>query len=190
MIARGWRWEESEAFEESFSDAVDMFNKRDYYKCHDIFEALWNDAEEPQRTLLHALLQSSVGLYHLLNQNYRGAMVELGEGVSKFGKLKLKKGPFYEFDKEMRAVLDFLYNTQLENAACNDDFCITMDGSQENYQLLGNFGAGEELYKLEKDVAGYGHSLIFSPTRVEQKNSSPSVKLPILLACEGDLNEL
>ncbi|XP_024515200.1 uncharacterized protein LOC9653176 [Selaginella moellendorffii] len=120
----------------------------------------------------------------------RGAMVELGEGVSKFGKLKLKKGPFYEFDKEMRAVLDFLYNTQLENAACNDDFCITMDGSQENYQLLGNFGAGEELYKLEKDVAGYGHSLIFSPTRFEQKNSSPSVKLPILLACEGDLNEL
>ena len=30
-----------------------LFNDREYYKCHDYLEALWNMAQEPTRTLIH-----------------------------------------------------------------------------------------------------------------------------------------
>uniref|UniRef100_A0A2N9F663 Uncharacterized protein n=1 Tax=Fagus sylvatica TaxID=28930 RepID=A0A2N9F663_FAGSY len=65
----------------SFDEAVTLFNDREYYKCHDYLKALWNKAQEPTRTLIHGILQCAVGFHHLFNQNHRGAMMELGEGV-------------------------------------------------------------------------------------------------------------
>ncbi|CAD5321023.1 unnamed protein product [Arabidopsis thaliana] len=65
----------------SFEEAVTLFNKRDYYKSHDALEALWIQAEEPTRTLIHGILQCAVGFHHLFNNNHKGAMMELGEGV-------------------------------------------------------------------------------------------------------------
>ena len=52
----------------SFDEAVSLFNQREYYKCHDFLEALWNKAEEPTRTLIHGILQCAVGFHHLFNQ--------------------------------------------------------------------------------------------------------------------------
>lgn len=55
----------------SFDEAVALFNKRDYYRCHDCLEYLWNESEEPIRTLIHGILQCAVGFYHLFNQVIR-----------------------------------------------------------------------------------------------------------------------
>ena len=52
----------------SFEEAVMLFNDREYYKCHDYLEALWNMAQEPTRTLIHGILQCAVGFHHLFNQ--------------------------------------------------------------------------------------------------------------------------
>ena len=52
----------------SFDEAVMLFNDREYYKCHDYLEALWNMAQEPTRTLIHGILQCAVGFHHLFNQ--------------------------------------------------------------------------------------------------------------------------
>lgn len=60
--------EEVEDVECSFEEAVQLFNNREYYKCHDVLEALWNKSQEPTRTLVHGILQCAVGLYHLFNQ--------------------------------------------------------------------------------------------------------------------------
>jgi len=58
-------------------------------------------------------------------QNHRGAMMELGEGLCKLRKLQLDSdgdsgggGPFSRFRDEVAAVLQFLYRTQKELAAC------------------------------------------------------------------------
>ncbi|KAL6009739.1 hypothetical protein ACLOJK_000168 [Asimina triloba] len=102
----------------SFDIAVFLFNSRDYYKCHDVLENLWNRAEEPRRTLLHGILQCAVGFHHLFNQNHRGAMMELGEGLCKLRKMDFSGGPFLQFEKQISATLDFVYQTQLELAAC------------------------------------------------------------------------
>ena len=52
----------------SFDEAIMLFNDREYYKCHDSLEALWNMAQEPTRTLIHGILQCAVGFHHLFNQ--------------------------------------------------------------------------------------------------------------------------
>ena len=52
----------------SFEEAIVLFNDREYYKCHDFLEALWNKAQEPTRTLIHGILQCAVGFHHLFSQ--------------------------------------------------------------------------------------------------------------------------
>lgn len=60
--------EEDDALSCSFDEAVVLFNERDYYKCHDVLESLWNRSQDPARTLVHGILQCSVGFHHLFNQ--------------------------------------------------------------------------------------------------------------------------
>ena len=52
----------------SFEAAAALFNKREYYRCHDVLESLWIKSEEPTRTLYHGILQCAVGFHHLFNQ--------------------------------------------------------------------------------------------------------------------------
>uniref|UniRef100_A0A0D3G5J9 Uncharacterized protein n=1 Tax=Oryza barthii TaxID=65489 RepID=A0A0D3G5J9_9ORYZ len=79
---------------------VALFNGGELHACHDVVEELWNTADEP--TGLDAaprILQCAVSFHHLFNQthdraqtqNHRGAMMELGEGLSKLRKLRLKE---------------------------------------------------------------------------------------------------
>ncbi|KAF3772912.1 hypothetical protein EJ110_NYTH56616 [Nymphaea thermarum] len=105
-----------------FDQAVFLFNSGDYYACHDVLEAIWNDAQEPIRTIIHGILQCAVGFHHLFNQNHRGAMMELGEGLCKLRKMNFSTGPFYQFEQEICEVQNFIYKTQLELAACIQKF--------------------------------------------------------------------
>ncbi|CAF2298634.1 hypothetical protein HID58_016378 [Brassica napus] len=184
--------EEDEKEEEdwSFEEAVSLFNKRDYYKSHDALEALWIRAEEPARTLFHGILQCAVGFHHLFNNNHKGAMMELGEGVCKLRKMNFEDGPFQEFERDVSAVLEFVYQTQLELAACSEDMCLTMDQSDRSYQLLGGYAAGESIYTLET-VVDFNNGMsetsviLFSPS---SSSSEPTrVKLPTLEATNKHL---
>ncbi|XP_057540943.1 uncharacterized protein LOC130818761 isoform X2 [Amaranthus tricolor] len=124
-LVRSYRYVSSDEKEEAsgdglarFEEAVKLFNERKYYACHDLLESLWFDSYDPLRTLLHALLQCAVAFYHLFNQNHKGAMMEMGEGLCKLRKLNFKDGPFHEFEQQISSVLNFIYQTQLELAAC------------------------------------------------------------------------
>ena len=44
--------------------------------------------------------------------------MELGEGLCNLRKMNFESGPFYQFEQEISAILDFIYQTQLELAAC------------------------------------------------------------------------
>ncbi|KAK2662993.1 hypothetical protein Ddye_001567 [Dipteronia dyeriana] len=178
----------------SFDEAVAHFNERAYYKCHDCLEALWNDSEEPTRTLIHGILQCAVGFYHLFNQNHKGAMMELGEGLWKLRKMNFLSGPFHQFEKDISATLDFIYQTQIELAACGDDVCVAMDQSERSYQLLGDYAAGEYVYYLESENHDDDDDItyiVFNPQRVYASEfssiSRPRVKLPILNATQQHL---
>jgi predicted metal-dependent hydrolase len=62
---------------------VDQFNQGQFYDCHDTLEAIWMEAVEPEKTFYQGILQIAVALYHLSNQNLRGATILLGEGVNR-----------------------------------------------------------------------------------------------------------
>ncbi|KAM7524369.1 hypothetical protein LguiA_014271 [Lonicera macranthoides] len=186
------RFEEEEEEEEGavdFREAVEVFNCGDYYKCHDLLESLWNKSQDPTRTLLHGILQCAVGFHHLFNQNHRGAMMELGEGVCKLRKMNLERGPLHQFEKDISAVLDFIYNTQLELAACTDEYCLALDQSERSYKLLGGYAAGQRLYRLESDADNIMY-IVFCPERSFGTGDRPRVKLPILEASEEHLTEI
>ena len=118
-------------------------------------------------------------------------MMELGEGLCKLRKLRLDDdttSPFSRFQEEVAAALNFIYRTQKELAACTDDLCLTMDGSATSYQLLGNFAAGQKLYRLETTTSADGDGV---PTIIFSASSRlVRVKLPTLSATEHHLAAL
>ncbi|MEC4816898.1 MAG: DUF309 domain-containing protein [Scytonema sp. PMC 1069.18] len=73
----------SERMPEEFWQGVEQFNNAEYYDCHDTLEALWIEATEPEKTFYQGILQIAVALYHLGNQNIRGAAILLGEGSNR-----------------------------------------------------------------------------------------------------------
>ncbi|MGB3266412.1 MAG: DUF309 domain-containing protein [Microcoleus sp.] len=66
-----------------FWQGIEQFNSQDFYACHDTLEALWMEAGEPEKRFYQGILQIAVALYHLGNQNWRGAVILLGEGINK-----------------------------------------------------------------------------------------------------------
>ncbi len=66
-----------------FWRGIEEFNSKEFYACHDTLEALWMEAGEPEKRFYQGILQISVALYHLGNLNWRGAVILLGEGISR-----------------------------------------------------------------------------------------------------------
>jgi len=66
-----------------FWQGVQEFNQGQYYACHDTLEALWMEASDPPKSLYQGFLQVAVALYHLGNKNWQGAVILLGEGISR-----------------------------------------------------------------------------------------------------------
>ena len=66
-----------------FWHGIEQFNSQEFYACHDTLEALWMEAGEPEKRFYQGILQIAVALYHLGNQNWRGAVILLGEGINR-----------------------------------------------------------------------------------------------------------
>ncbi len=66
---------------QAFWQGVEEFNQHEFYACHDTLEALWMEAMEPTKKFYQSILQIAVGLYHLSNKNWRGAVISMGEGI-------------------------------------------------------------------------------------------------------------
>ena len=64
-----------------FWQGIKQFNHGDFYACHDTLEAIWMVADIPEKPFFQGILQLAVALYHLGNQNWRGAAILLGEGT-------------------------------------------------------------------------------------------------------------
>ena len=72
-----------EEIPEEFWAGVDQFNQQHYYACHDTLEALWIEANQADKGFYQGILQIAVGLYHLSNENWRGSVILMGEGINR-----------------------------------------------------------------------------------------------------------
>jgi hypothetical protein len=77
---------------QEFWQSIEQFNQQQFYACHDTLEALWLEALESDRNFYQGILQIAVACYHLLNHNWRGAVILLGEGVKRLSDYQ----PVYE----------------------------------------------------------------------------------------------
>jgi hypothetical protein len=50
-----------------------LFNARDFFEAHEVWEDLWADSGPPERRFYQGLIQAAVGLLHFGNGNLRGA---------------------------------------------------------------------------------------------------------------------
>jgi predicted metal-dependent hydrolase len=68
-----------------FWQGVEQFNQRRFYECHDTLEAIWMEAPPADKKFYQGILQIAVALYHLGNENWRGTVILMGEGISRLG---------------------------------------------------------------------------------------------------------
>jgi uncharacterized protein len=77
---------------DEFWQGVQEFNHGQFYACHDTLEALWIEAQEPEKTFYQGILQIAVACYHLGNRNWRGSVILLGEGTRRLSSYGLAYG--------------------------------------------------------------------------------------------------
>ncbi len=65
---------------------VAEFNGGLYFECHDTLEELWSGIRGPARDFFQGLIQVSVGLYHLGNDNREGARSMFERALKRFEK--------------------------------------------------------------------------------------------------------
>lgn len=77
IYPEGW----DDAPSAAFLQGVALFNAGQFYRQHDVFEALWRDDQRPIRVLYQGILQIGVAFHQIEENNYRGAVKMLRRGL-------------------------------------------------------------------------------------------------------------
>lgn len=64
-------------------EGIDLFNRGEYFECHEVIEHAWNEEKTPVRIMFQGILQICVACHHIQNKNWRGAMKVLDRGLPK-----------------------------------------------------------------------------------------------------------
>ena len=64
-------------------EGIELFNTKQFFRCHEVVEALWKEERGHLRQFYQGLIQLAVGFYHLTRQNPAGASTLLQEGQEK-----------------------------------------------------------------------------------------------------------
>ena len=62
---------------------IEEFNRGDYFECHETLEEVWMVEVGEDKRFYQGLIQLSVGCFHLLNSNLRGAASQWEKGITK-----------------------------------------------------------------------------------------------------------
>ena len=64
-------------------EGIALFNRGEFYECHEVIEHEWHAERRPIRRLYQGILQISVGFHHARGGNHRGALLLLTDGIAK-----------------------------------------------------------------------------------------------------------
>jgi predicted metal-dependent hydrolase len=62
---------------------IDLFNRREFFVCHEALEEIWMHEQAPRRLFLQALIHFAVAFYHDQRGNPVGASRQLRKGLRK-----------------------------------------------------------------------------------------------------------
>ena len=63
------------------AQALEEFNGRLFWHCHETLEGVWLATPYPLRFFYHALIKAAVGFHHLSRHNRHGARVKLSDAA-------------------------------------------------------------------------------------------------------------
>ena len=69
-------------------EGIAMYNRGEYYECHEILEDIWRAEPDDVRYLYQGILQIGVAFHHLGNGNWRGARGLLTGGIEKVSRFE------------------------------------------------------------------------------------------------------
>ncbi len=69
--------------EDLFRRGIDLFNREEFFECHEVLEELWTHTRQPERWFLQSLIHFAVGFYHHRRGNSIGAVRQLNKGIKK-----------------------------------------------------------------------------------------------------------
>ena len=75
--------QDTKSFEDTFFDALNLFNNQKWYEAHDAFEDIWITLNGDEMQVIQGILQVSVSQFHLSKGNLNGATILLGEGLGR-----------------------------------------------------------------------------------------------------------
>nr|YP_002048924.1 hypothetical protein PCC_0265 [Paulinella chromatophora]ACB42714.1 hypothetical protein PCC_0265 [Paulinella chromatophora] len=61
---------------------IELFNKQQWYHCHDTFESIWFELSGNERAIIQLFLQITVACLHIERGNSKGAAIILGESLA------------------------------------------------------------------------------------------------------------
>src|SRR5579862_1854804 len=69
--------------DDQLSQAIGLFNKGEFFRCHEVLEEAWTPERGPRRLFLQSLIHVAVGFYHHERGNPAGAVRQLRKGLRK-----------------------------------------------------------------------------------------------------------
>ena len=66
-----------------FRQGIELFNRGEFYDCHEVLEEVWTPTKQPERWFLQSLIHFAVGFYHHQRDNKIGAVRQLAKGLRK-----------------------------------------------------------------------------------------------------------
>lgn len=66
--------ERPRSLEPRLQEAVELFNHRQFFQCHDVVEPLWLQTHGPARDFYRGFIQAAIAYYHWSRGNPRGAL--------------------------------------------------------------------------------------------------------------------
>jgi uncharacterized protein len=64
-------------------EGVELFNRGEYFECHEVLELAWTPERGPRRLFLQGLIHVAVGFYHHQRANPVGACRQLRKALRK-----------------------------------------------------------------------------------------------------------
>jgi len=67
----------------AYLHGLDLYNRGQFFECHEALEEIWREAAGPERLFLQSLIHFAVAFHHHGRQNPMGALLQLGKGLRK-----------------------------------------------------------------------------------------------------------
>jgi hypothetical protein len=69
--------------DERLRRGIEQFNNEQFFEAHEVWEELWHEYREADRTFIQALIHLAAGFYHAQCGNEKGTISQLNKGIEK-----------------------------------------------------------------------------------------------------------